>query len=246
MSAFVLKIIALISMLIDHTGAVFPEYFGLEFRVIGRVAFPIFVFLVAEGFRYTKSPAKFLARLFVFAIISEPFFDLAFGNEVNFFARTNIFYTLFLGGVAICIHKFADKACRAEGATIGQKVRIICTAVVMFPFPFIAANALTTDYGAYGVVFIFAMYIIRNKALRIVAMVLLCLYQHQNRISIGLEHGFDVFPLLEWMLIPATLVPVILVAFYNGKRGRSLKWVFYVAYPAHLALFYAISILFVH
>ena len=106
MTAFHLKIIALTTMLIDHLGAVFPGYFGFEFRVIGRVAFPIYVYLVAEGFRHTKSPVKFLARLGAFAIISEPFFDMAIrGAElpwgVDFLNNTNIFYTLFFGGAAI-------------------------------------------------------------------------------------------------------------------------------------------------
>jgi hypothetical protein len=76
MNAFVLKIIALISMLIDHLGAVIPEVFGFAphdvnvFRVIGRVAFPIFVYLVADGFRRTQNPGWFLLRLGLFAVIS--------------------------------------------------------------------------------------------------------------------------------------------------------------------------------
>ena len=165
MSAFVLKIIALLSMLIDHMGVVFPEYFGIEFRVVGRIAFPIFVFLVAEGFRHTKSPVKFLARLFVFAIISEPFFDLAFDNDINFLTRTNIFYTLFLGGVAICICELADGiATNAGGTETGRKIRYFFTSAVLISLLLVVAELLTTDYGAYGVIFIFIMYIINKKA----------------------------------------------------------------------------------
>ena len=83
MTAFTLKIIALLSMLVDHIGVTFPEATPFGFRAVGRLAFPIFVYLLAEGFRHTKAPEKFLMRLFIFAIISEIPYDIVMGNAIN-------------------------------------------------------------------------------------------------------------------------------------------------------------------
>ena len=208
-------------MIIDHMGAIMPEFFGLEFRVIGRVAFPIFVYLVAEGFRHTKSPVKFLARLGAFALISEPVFDLALGNSVNFVENTNIFYTLFLGGVAIVAY---DRL---------RKAAIVPVLMLMW-----LAEFLSTDYGAYGVAFILLMYAIKPLKLRLAAMAVLCMWQHRTLIQFALQ-GILFYadqPILLLLMIPATLVPVVLVAFYNGKRGVGFKWFFYASYPVHLAI----------
>ncbi|MCL1863103.1 MAG: conjugal transfer protein TraX [Defluviitaleaceae bacterium] len=218
MNVFVLKIVALVSMLIDHVGAVFfPDMTIL--RVVGRIAFPVFVYLIAEGFRRTKSPWKFVARLGVFAIISEIPFDLAFNGGVDFFANTNIFYTLFLGGLAIAAHKFLPFI-----PVLG------CMAL---------AEYLSSDYGAYGVLFVFCMYIISNFKLRLAAMAVLSLWQHAWMLSWGIV--YLVYIPIYLLMLPATLIPVALIALYNGKRGVGLKWFFYAAYPIHLLVFALIA-----
>jgi hypothetical protein len=219
MNAFWLKIIALVSMLVDHASIVLGNPAGWG-RVIGRLAFPIYVFLVAEGFRHTRSAWKFTARLAAFALISEPFFDLALHNEgINFLARTNIFYTLALAGVAIAAGK--HKLILAVPAAIAAMA---------------AAHFLTSDYAAHGVAFILAMYYIEPIKPRLAVAALFALHQHIGIFEL-LWEGHGAF--LRWehyALIPATLAAVALLYFYNGKRGISLKWAFYAAYPLHLAL----------
>ena len=259
MNAFTIKIIALVSMLIDHAGAIMPEAFSFApyganiFRVIGRVAFPIFVYLIAEGFRHTKSPWKFLVRLGAFAIISEIPYDIAFNNGVNFLANTNIFYTLFLGGTAIFAwetlikiekddneHEEQHRASKLREVLATARIYIV--AIVPLLGAMWLAELLTADYGAYGVLFIFIMYIIRPMKWRLAAMVVLCVWQH---VWI-LEHVFagGYVPMIHWLMFPATLLPVILFALYNGKRGPGLKWLFYLAYPVHLLIFVAIVFIF--
>lgn len=129
MSGSTLKIIALVSMLIDHMAAVLLPYpmmehgvyylgFSLEYaatvlgegpagwlyilyqimrRLLGRLAFPIYCFLLVEGFERTHSRAKYALRLFLFTIISEVPFDLAFNGRIFYTHYQNVFFTLFLG-----------------------------------------------------------------------------------------------------------------------------------------------------
>ena len=261
-------------MIIDHTAAAFPDYFGLEFRVIGRVAFPIFVYLLAEGFRHTRSPLKFLTRLGIFAIISEPFFDLALFADlqaanyvnfqllmenINFFADTNIFYTLFLGGVAICGFDYAikwkesrfsrgakSKAQPQQGviSTFIHKHNLeIIAAVVLVVASLVLAEVLTTDYSSYGVTFILIMYAITDKKMRLAVMAVMCVWQHIWVFEFIFLGYADLLDILHILMIPATLVPVLLVAYYNGKRGPSFKMFFYAAYPAHLAVLVVIALM---
>ena len=114
MSAFLIKIIASICMLIDHTGAVFPVSTPFILRLIGRIAFPIYAYMIAQGCKHTKNINKYLLRLGIFALISEIPFDIAFKRytmdgvlnlNINFFAETNVFYTLFLGAACIAIYE---------------------------------------------------------------------------------------------------------------------------------------------
>ena len=246
LTAFKLKLIALASMFIDHIGAVFPEYFGLEFRVIGRLAFPIFVYLLAEGFRHTSNPHRFLVRLGVFAIISEPFFDLALRanlqaaeyinmrflwDNIDFFANTNIFYTLFLGGVSICAIEHLKQS-EKPPYSFKSLIALVCVGA-----PFFVAEALTTDYAAYGVAFILLMYVITDKKLRLAVMAVMCVWQHGDILQFIVEGHAGLLGLYN-LMIPATLVTVLLAAFYNGKRGPGFKMMFYVAYPAHLAVLF--------
>ena len=157
-------------MLIDHTGAVFD--LPIEFRVIGRIAFPLFVYLIAEGCHHTKSMEKYLLRLGIFAFISEVPFDLALqGGNIDFLNNTNIFYTLFLG--ALSVYAF-------------QKIRYFAV------LPLIAAMGaaiwLGSDYSWMGVLFIFLMAVlreIRHAELVTIAAFMILLYAGMMVMLVG-------------------------------------------------------------
>ena len=224
MTAFVIKMIAILTMLTDHTGAVFDLHFG--YRVVGRIAFPLFVFLIAEGCRHTKSMEKYLLRLGLFALISEVPFDLAFGNDIDFLNSTNIFYTLFLGVMCVYIFKQMRSA----------PYFWLFSAVPVYGI-MMAADWLGTDYGGIGVLFIF-----------LTAAV--CEFKNINYERF-LQAGIMII-FMMWLYYPNMLLlagsfaalPLILL--YSGEIGvnvKNVKYVFYLFYPVHLALLYGIYLL---
>jgi len=143
MTAFTLKIIASASMLIDHTGVIFdtPEYF----RIIGRVAFPIYAYMIAQGCVYTKDINKYLLRLATFSLISQiPFSVAHFYGHPQY---VNIFFTLFLGVACVVIYEKV-------------KVKTNRWVAVLPALPLLwVAEFCDVDYGMVGVGLIFALYL---------------------------------------------------------------------------------------
>jgi hypothetical protein len=247
LSAFQIKIIAVTAMMLDHMRVAFPDVFPLWFRVVGRLAFPLFAYLIADGFRHTRSPGKFLARLAVFALISEPFFDIAFGNaatwrDVNFLSDTNIFYTLFLGGAAISLYRYTvlrgsllrGKSLFGDFLHGGSK----WVAIIICIFFGGLAVALGVDFGWAGAVFIFALYAAKeNRRLAVLAGMCFCIWLP---LFILMLSGYELAnPRMNFAFVLVTFLTVPIAACYNGKRGPDgfvLKWFFYLFYPLHLVM----------
>jgi len=244
-SGSTLKIIAVISMLIDHTAAFLllyatPSYHnGTEafahaqlmyqiMRRIGRTAFPIFCFLLVEGFYHSRNNFRYLIRLLVFAVISEIPFDLADENVVVGWQYQNVFFTLSLGlGMMMLLKSvsqsmeetWGEKKIFGDGPNaiiLGKIMRIIVLAF-MSSFFIWAAEFLRCDYGGNGVLLILIFYLLRDQ--RTYACIV----------------GYLSF-LWEAFCFPAFL----LIPFYNGKRGIRIKYLFYVFYPAHILVLYTI------
>ncbi len=147
LDGFTLKMIAIITMVIDHTGAIlFPQ--NLIFRYIGRIAFPIFCFLLVEGFHYTKNIRKYMARMAGFAMISEIPYDLAFRGKILEFHHQNVFFTLLLGLVMMYF---------LEHTTVMVE-KIALVLVVMS-----AAYMIHCDYGYRGLLLILVFYVFIEK-----------------------------------------------------------------------------------
>lgn len=207
LDGFVLKSIAMVAMLIDHMGAVlFPQYLGM--RMIGRIAFPIYCFLLVEGAMHTSDIRKYELRLFLFALVSELPFDLAFQGTIDF-NHQNVFFTLLLGVI---------------GIDLAQRWRSKLNTILIFIILVIVAEFLKTDYRGSGIVFIFCYYLLyQKKVIKQLAFVL------ENYLLYG--SGVQIYA--SFAVLPMLL--------YNGKKGPSLKYVFYVFYPAHLLILYLIS-----
>lgn len=170
LSGSTLKLIALIVMFIDHVGAVIllnlpelgyisEEYYELWYRCyritrnIGRSAFPIFCFLLVEGFCHTHSKAKYALRLFAFALISQIPYSLAIVGEFSL-QDTNVFFTLLLGLLTIWGMSEADRYVRDEFLNLLIKALCVATGCM-------TAYILKTDYDYQGILLIAILYIFR-------------------------------------------------------------------------------------
>lgn len=230
-SGSTIKTIAILAMFIDHIGAgVLERYMNLNqisfsltekmgmealywfMRGIGRIGFPIFCFLLVEGFVHTRNVKKYAARLFAFCLISEIPFDLLFNGKLLEFGYQNVFFTLLIGLLTMCALRAVEKQ------TWNGIGKIICYFLVLLAGMWLA-DFLRTDYGANGVFTIIALYAFRkNKVTQIIAGCISFLWE-----------------------LPA-LFAFIPIGFYNGTRGRELKYFFYIFYPAHLLFLYLVCV----
>ena len=221
MSSFVLKIIAIITMLIDHIGYVVFGKFS-AFNYIGRIAFPIFAFQISEGYIHTKNLKKYFLRLFIFALISQiPFmlFDRLVVDEFYL----NIFFTLLLGLACIYIY---DKS----------KYKIVGI-IVSFILAFIAQYT-HCDYGFYGVAIIFLFYLFKSDIIKTsIAFILATTIKYLIPV---LKYGLYDAYLYSYI---GTLISIIFISLYNGKKGKDTKYLLYLFYPIHLLLLYGIYLI---
>lgn len=208
-----LKIIAIISMFIDHIGMVFfPQYY--IFRWIGRIAFPIFCYCMTVGVLYTNNVKSYILRLVIFAFISQPFYLLAFyyNNILGNIFKLNIFFTLILSFIGIW--SFKEKK------------------VILF----IVINLLLItgyfDYGNLGLIFMLVFYIFRNKP--IWGMFLYIIIHIPYFIVGNFQFGVGVQAFAIFAL------PLIYIK--TNTCIRLPKMFFYVFYPAHLLLIFILRI----
>lgn len=222
MNSFTLKMIAIITMLIDHTAAVLvpdDQLIYIVMRAIGRLAFPIFCFLIVEGLHNSKNVNNYILRLGVFAFISEIPFDLALFREPLFLNYQNVYFTLVIGlAVIYGLHKIRMHLVSNQVISIILQVIVVISGCVL-------ANFLRTDYSMMGVILILVFYQFREKKLLLIISVL-C-------VTIGLGSPFE----------GLASISLIFILLYNGLRGPKTKYVFYAFYPVHLLCLYLISII---
>ncbi|MCM1112606.1 MAG: conjugal transfer protein TraX [Muribaculum sp.] len=234
-SAGVLKLFAVATMLIDHIAATVlvrmlragagQEVYLLynAMRQIGRIAFPIYCFLLVEGAERTRSRWKYAARLGAFALLSEIPFDLAFSSKVLELGYQNVFFTLFIGLVAVTALDGLERRQRGREATaLSALLGTVLKAGIIGAAMGLAAW-LRTDYDWRGVACILVMYLARRN------------------LALELMLGYAAFVALlgEIVALPAFLA----LACYRGRKGVSSKFFFYGFYPVHLLLLYLICVL---
>ena len=233
-----LKLIAVISMLCDHAAIRLLAY-GLIpalhvagkdtvaerwtqifwiLRSVGRTAFPIYVFLLTEGFCHTRNRRRYALRLGVFALISEIPFDLLVYGKIWDTHSQNVFFTLFLSVLMLTVVDWIGRNTDAALAQYRQMAVIVGAALL--------AWFLRTDYDAAGI------------------MLAAVLFWFRLTPDTACLAGFVLMAAAEFrpVYIPGLAVSFFLIRCYNGTRGSwKGKWFFYLVYPVHLLVLYGIS-----
>ena len=173
-------------------------------NVVGRIAFPIFAFTLSEGYVHTRSLKKYLFRLFIFAVsIQMP--SILFDYDYSM----NIFFTLFLGLLSIYIFNL-------------KKINIILK-IILIGFVLFFSQKFKLDYGMYGILLIINFNIFRDYKFKILMNFLVL-----NIFNMIFPKVFD---LVDTQFF--SLISLVFIFMYNGKKGRSMKYFFYLFYPIH-------------
>lgn len=202
-----LKIIACLAMLIDHTGVVFAPSVDtyVTMRIIGRIAFPIYCFLIAEGVHYTSNPKRYGMRLGAGVVLSELPFDLALFGGLTLHYQ-NVMITLLLGFLSIC--------------TMKKCTRFLSKLLIMLTFA-LAAEALRADYGGLGVILIVMFAYAREMPYKTiwqtVGLTLFCL----------ITGGLEIFAVFA-------MIPIAMYHEEKRTHSKAVQWIFYLFYPVHL------------
>ena len=237
-----LKLVACATMLLDHIGAalVVPTeviyYANLELytamawgnlilRCIGRIAFPIFCFLLVEGVYHTRNPKKYLLRLAIGMILSEVPFDLAFFRDGISWEHQSVMVTLLLGFAML---RMMEK-CR------GWLPKLL----LILPFAWLAEWS-NGDYGAEGVCVIALFALTRQLPHRAIWQFfgLWCIFSPDHRMILNWLEAFSV-SVQEWAVLA-----VLPIALYDGRKmtkSKTVQWAFYLFYPAHLLILYLVG-----
>lgn len=206
-----LKILACATMLIDHIGAIFCPELGWM-RLVGRISFPIYTFLLSEGVHYTRSPVKYGLRLLLVALVTELPYDLLFRGQFTW-EKNSVMVTLLIG--------FAMGMCMKKCPPWGKLLAVL-------PFAYLSRYTNGT-YGMYGVLMIAMFLLTRDVPLRpLVQSVLLTL------LSLRMA-GFPT-RLSSQICAVAAIIPL---ALYTGEKrsyNKALQWGFTLFYPLHLIL----------
>ncbi len=236
-----LKLIALVFMVIDHAGVIFfsgkaPFLTNLhEMRVLGRIAFPIYAWCICVGCMYTRDIRKYLLRLLIVGVISQPFYAAAMGHKWYEF---NIFSTLAMGVLGIA----------------GIRSKKIVLRVLLPVIALGASLVLSMDYGWKGVLFILLLYMSREKKASVAAVtVSFCLFWgFTSGSALKTLLGINVADMQKWLpfgsnffssimrtqtfamlALPFMLIPM--------RDVRLPKWLSYSLYPAHLLILYVLK-----
>ena len=247
MSSFIIKIIAIISMLFDHTNDVFIGHLSV-LNLIGRIAFPLFSFQLVVGYTYTHNIKKYISRMFIFALISQIPYSIFIYIYTGTYFELNIFFTLATS--LICMYILSSK-------NINIYLKLLYISICL-----IIAYYLKFDYSIFGILyplFVFVFYpfqekfgknrfsLSENNKNTNKNSIIKLLFFIAGTLTLSIVKYIKLIPLIStsWFigLVLFTFIPAIIMIFFNGKKGPSLKYIFYIFYPAHLLLLELIYLL---
>lgn len=224
MSSLIIKIIAAISMAVDHTGVLFFHN-NIIFRYFGRIYFPLLAFLLVEGFMKRKDDKKSLIKYFLLilitAIVSEQLYDKLFFNSLMYFGSQSVIFELLLGLICIWLY---DKYSSFLLAPLSMLIILYLAFIGEF---------MNLNYGALGILLIFSYYLIRKADFSKKKNFLFYLIVDMSYIALFFFlSGGNVLQV-------GVLLSLIPIAFYKDKKDKISKfneYFFFVFYPLHLLI----------
>ena len=245
MSALCLRIIASLCMLLDHMGYLWPKLGVL--RWVGRLAFPLYVYLLVNGYRHTGSRLRYALRLGFCALLSQIPFALLLRKE-QLWSQGNVFFTLLL---ALLVLWATDQLAARRG------LRFLAPLPALLAYGLSFLGYLPVDYGAKGFLLALVFYYLEDRKL-LCALGMLCALFHSRFVSWGVEllrllqgQTAHFTALTDWQLTQLwALLALPLIFLYNGKKGiapasplgkKLLQWGFYLFYPLHMLILYLLA-----
>lgn len=251
MSALTLRIIACLAMLIDHIGYINGNIY---YRIIGRIAFPIFVYLITNGFRHTSSRLRYALRLALFALISQVPFSLFCYGSVDFH-HGNVMFTLLLGLLCIWSLDLLRKK---------TYLRLIALLPTLFICGIYYFGIISSDYGIRGILLTVVFYLfdetsIPKRILMTAGALLSVFFDYALSLGIAvlkwaLGNTLVLPSMAQWQFLQIySLGALIFIFMYNGTKGKYpkgritsklLQYGFYAFYPVHQIILWLIRVLF--
>lgn len=220
-----LKVIAAFFMLIDHSAVFFlskdmPAY--IVMRIVGRIAFPIFAYLVSEGIFYSKNLNAYCLKLLIVAVLTEIPINIAMTGKVIAIGSSNVLFTFALAVLPFAALKTAEN--KTKNKTFSRLIFGV-TAVLAFTLAII----FKPDYDVGGVALVWTFYVFREYRY-------FCLGAAAAAIAVfRINKPMELFALLS----------LVFLFFANGERGwirtRAQKLFFYLFYPLHMLVLYLLS-----
>ena len=223
LTVFHIKLLAFCLMVADHIGTAFvlphiansTEAYStyVTLNLIGRFAFPLYLFLIIEGIKHTRSGVRYAGRILFYAVCSELFFDYALSGHIDF-SHQNAMFTLFIGVTAVFCSKSLVKS------NNHKHLRLLIAYIIIPAAAAFSAWLIRSDYGAYGIVALYAMYIADKRfgsgGTYLAGSAALCLMSPVEAVS---------------------LIATPLLSNYEGAHGRRIPAaLWYSLYPGHLAV----------
>lgn len=237
MSSFTIKIIAVIAMLIDHSCDVLVGHYSIGY-IVGRIAFPLFAFQMVIGYKNTHDIKKYLKRLLIFAFISQIPYGILFYNYVHKI-DINIFFTLFLS--LICLIIWNEDKVKLQNKYITWIVKILIITLIAT-----LCEILNFDHGYGGILTVlfinlFYPYNLKkdqfNKSNKQWIKTLIFVLAMTGLSMIRFAKYTLILGINDFLLLVfSTFISTMIMLCYNGKKGPSFQYLFYIFYPLHLTI----------
>ncbi len=232
LTSFALHIMAMVFMIFDHLWGVFATDGYLWMTCIGRLTYPIFAFMIVEGYFHTKNLKKYVLRLLIFALMSEIPFNLVMSSSWIAPLHQNVLWTFLIGILLIFLNEKANKKALWVRILVFIGTALLGCLLGIITF---------VDYNHGGVLIILMFYVFRERKWWALLGQIVCLYFISVEVISGqfipIELFGKTFELVVQSFCVLALIPIWL---YQGKQGpynKAIRYLYYGFYPTHLLLF---------